>query len=84
MWDEVDLAMAGMEDQKVTNDSNSMTSHGWTQSFRALSPKVVRIFAYFFGLPLMLVKEGIPIEQDPGLVGNWRPGAVPDSNDRWW
>jgi hypothetical protein len=66
--DEIERAMPGLEEQKVADDSKVMTSHAGAQSLQALGPTVEQMAAHCFRAPLTLMKEGIPIEQDSGLV----------------
>src|SRR5215469_9343334 len=62
-------ALADMEEQEVADDPAMMTSHAGAQSPQAMGPVVERITFHCFRAPLTFVKEGIPIKQNPRLVG---------------
>src|SRR5213592_2411937 len=61
--------MPEMEEQKVADDSNAVTSHVWAQWLQAISPTVEHLSAHCFGALLMSIKEVIPRQQDSRLVG---------------
>ena len=66
--DEIDGDMPGVEQQEIADDAKVVTSHTGTQPLQAPRPTVELISVDGFSVPLAVIKEGIPMEQDALLI----------------
>jgi hypothetical protein len=60
--DEIDRGLPGVEQQKIADDAKDVTSHAGTQPLQALRPTVEPISVDGFSVPLVVIKEGIPMD----------------------